>query len=269
MVAMRTQVPAPGPTGAWAASGRRAALSRGVRTKDMDAVKAGRGTVRFVTLAASRGHAVFPEAQDAGGGEGLAKLLLDGVDATHFAVLAGAIEGNERGVEGAEPTVLGDDLLLEVSGDFVDVVLALQIGALLRGTTAYVSERELRGHIEEQIEMGPGDAIARELDVLEPGGECTLRLLAGDFRGLIREVGIEIAVGQDQAAFIERLPNRGDGRSAIAGEERGNEPGVNLSERSELAAQEHGDGFAIAAFGDPWKADVADGRAFGFEPFIE
>ena len=87
-------------------------------------------------------------------------------------------------------------------------------------------------------------AVDFVFEVANPVGELSARLRRHDAGGLVREVGADVAIDEDDLAFGERGFDFAFGFEAIAGVEQSGEMRIDGFERAEFAVEKLADHFA-------------------------
>jgi len=103
--------------------------------------------------------------------------------------------------------------------------------------------RFLRGNPKVEDEAFAGKAVDAVLEMLDPLQKFGA-LGRGDARGLVSEVGTDVAVHQNNLAVVQGGFQSRLGFEAVTGIEQGSEVGVDSFERAEVAIEELADHFA-------------------------
>jgi len=147
----------------------------------------------------------------------------------------------------------------------LDVLLCAGVAALGFAGDQFLGVARRNAEIEDKIFAW--QAVDVVFEMFDPGHECGafFRGSAGDLMG---EVGGNVAVGEDDATFLEGGLQGGFGFEAVAGVEHGREMGIDGIERAEFAVEKFADHFA-----EPGivlrEADGKDGVATGGEGYCE
>jgi len=101
----------------------------------------------------------------------------------------------------------------------------------------------VRGHTEIEDEVFARQAIDVVFEMLDPGEEFGT-LCRRNARGLVRQVGADVAVNNDNLAVVQRGFQLELGFETVAGIEQGREMGVDAFERAEISVQKLADHLA-------------------------
>ena len=178
--------------------------------------------------------------------DGRADLGEDVVRREHQAVLVGAVDADEMRVAGGFGAVQVPDRLLEADVRLVDVLAAVQVVAVLAlAVRRQALFHKADGDVQEEVQIRFRKVEIAVLRLEDPVAQADALLAMGKFRTLVGDVGIDVAVQEDDLAGVERRTHRGCGTVAVLREKQGNELRMHGVDAAELALEEAADEVAV------------------------
>ena len=124
---------------------------------------------------------------------------------------------------------------------------------------------EVDGHVQEEVEVGPGEVEIAVLRIDDPFPKGLGLLFGGEFGALVCDVGIYVAVEEDRTAFLESLPYPRTGPVPVLGEEEGHQLGMHRLVGAEVPSEETADEVPVDGCPVAGEMDVLEAAADGLE----